>query len=222
MTAHWMHIFQNIGHHLTYTYQKRVSLHRYKSMQTKKTPFRAAAESGQTFGIYLSLIFLGMVLSSHLSILGFLSIVLLLSFPYVMYRYIKRYSFVAQSVTQSSLSIMGIMMTFYGSLICSIVTMAYLTWINPTFIADTVKTVVVFYSSLGTPEATKIARGFSRMIDEGLIPNATAFTATMATYTLMLGAILSIVCSAIVLYLHKRASMAQLLSRINQPDKSQY
>lgn len=204
------------------TCQKRLSLHSKLIMEQKKSPIRYGAERGQWFGLYLSAIFLGMVHSGHLPLLGLISAILLLGLPVVFYWFIRKYAPQAGSISLSTLTLMGLTMTICGCIICSVVTMVYLSWINPAFIIDTVKGAVQFYASLGTPEAMKLARGYNQMIEQGLIPNATAFTTTMATCTVMLGSLLSVVCSALALYRHKRSVTPGRPTPFANPEKPQY
>lgn len=181
-------------------------------MQQNSSPFAIGASYGQPFGLYLSFIFLGMVLSGRIPILGLLSGIALICLPLVIYRTLRSIGRKQTGISASTLSLTGTIMVVCGCFICSIVTMVYLRWFDPTFIVSTIESAVNFYYSIGTPQAIKLAQGYDRMIQQGLVPNSTIFTLTMASFTFMLGALLSTVSSVIIIYFQKRNNQSSRLS----------
>lgn len=163
------------------------------------TPYRRAAIAGRTFGIYLCLIFISMVLSEF-SLLAALSFtVLVLAFPVVLFRSIRKsHRLRDYESTVGELSVEGLLTVFYGCVICSLVTMIYLQWINPDYLINLIRDSITMLRDTGSAANLKTAEALTRMIKMSAVPSASDFTMSMFWFTMSAGGILSLIFAPII------------------------
>ena len=161
--------------------------------------YKHSAEAGLGFGVLLSVVSLSFIYSSESAILSLIAILLLMALPGVLYalqhRFVTRSSAPAEI---SSLWMLGLMISLFGSLICGIVTYAWLQFVEPTFIFDQAQAAVDAYKAVPELRDSDIAVALQRAIDEGMLPTAIEFVVNMILLTTFIGSLTALVASLIV------------------------
>ncbi len=181
----------------------------YDDNSTKQhSPFRLGAENGPFFGIYFSAIFLSGVYSAAEPSLTLLTLSLLICFPLVVYRKLRRAAGALPGPTQiTPLWIHGITMIACGALITSLLIMIYFRWINPGYFADQLRFIVATYEETHQPALENSARTASMMLENHAIPTPSVLTLGFWLFTVASGSILA-------------GLMAVLVRLIGDPDKN--
>lgn len=181
-------------------------------MNSYKSPYRRGADDGLWFGLCLSLIFIGSVLSQSYDIFGPITLGLMISVPVLVYMALRR-TFVAENGATglSALWMQGIMMFLCGALLAGAVSVVYLKWINPHYISDLVTAAIEAYRSVGDESMDKLADGLQMMVDAGAVPSAPSLVFATIWSTVLSGSILSLIIGLIV-----RARHSGLKRPVNQ------
>ena len=118
------------------------------------------------FGALLSAVSLAFIYSDKAALLSLLALLLLFAMPGVLYvlqrRYFRRTGCIADF---SKLWMLGLMISLFGSLICGIVTYAWLQLVEPTFIFDQAQAAVDAYKAVPELRDSDIAVALQRAID---------------------------------------------------------
>ena len=169
----------------------------YKNMI--KNVYKQSAEDGMLFGALLSAVSLAFIYSDKAALLSLLALLLLFAMPGVLYvlqrRYFRRTGCIADF---STLWMLGLMISLFGSLICGIVTYAWLQFVEPTFIFDQAQAAVDAYKAVPELRDSDIAVALQRAIDEGMLPTAIEFVVNMILLTTFIGSLTALVASLIV------------------------
>lgn len=175
-------------------------------MKQSKSPYYRGASAGRFFGIYLSLIFLCMALSSHLPLLSLVTMGLIVCIPIIIYRSL-RLSYIDSDgeATLSELWLQGIATFLFATTICGLVTIVYMKWIEPGFLVNQVKDYITTCQSIGSPEHKELARILKNMIEQGVVPSPSTFVISMFWLTMASGCLISLIIA--------------LIARINKPQK---
>lgn len=172
------------------------------------SPFRHGAENGPFFGIYFSAIFLSGVYSAAVPSLTLLTLLLLICFPLVVYRKLRRAVIALPEPPQiTPLWIHGITMIACGALITSLLILIYFRWINPDYFADQLRFLVATYEETRQPALEDSARTASMMLENHAIPTPSVLTLGFWLFTVASGSILA-------------GLMAVLVRLIGNPDKT--
>lgn len=101
------------------------------------SPFRRGAEDGLFFGVYLSVLTLCMLAGFRHAFLELIFLVMAVGVPFWCFNRQRR-SYVASAgaLTVAPLWMQGIIMFICGSIIACVVSVAYLSWIDPAYFAD--------------------------------------------------------------------------------------
>ena len=168
--------------------------------ETKATTYyHRAAIAGRPFGIYLCLIFISMVLSRYSLMASLAFLLLVLAFPFLLFRSMRKsHRLRDYDSTVGEQSMEGLLTVFYGCVICGLVTMAYLTWIEPDYIITLVRDSIAMLRSTGTAGNAHAADILNRMIATSSVPSASDFTLSMAWLTMAVGGILSLIFAPII------------------------
>ena len=173
------------------------SVEDYKNMI--KNVYKQSAEDGMLFGALLSAVSLAFIYSDKAALLSLLALLLLFAMPGVLYvlqrRYFRRTGCIADF---STLWMLGLMISLFGSLICGIVTYAWLQFVEPTFIFDQAQAAVDAYKAVPELRDSDIAVALQRAIDEGMLPTAIEFVVNMILLTTFIGSLTALVASLIV------------------------
>lgn len=170
----------------------------YTGMNTSPSPYRRGAEAGRKFGFYLSLIFLLMVLSETFALASIGCLALIISLPVILYRSIKR-SYIARNYQSNTaeLWVEGIMTFLFASIICGLVTMVYLRWIDPDFIVDRIEACIAILRENDVSANRQTIDALTKMVSNGIVPSASQFAIAMFWLTMSGGCILSLIIAAI-------------------------
>ncbi len=171
-------------------------------MEMTKSPYRAGAEKGQLFGLYLSAIILSSILSSHIPFLSILTLVLIIGVPVVIYRQLRQRSIAREgNANISELWMQGIITFACGALICALIILLYLMWIEPNYIMTTLTNSMNVYQSLGTEMGNNLAETIKLMIEQHMVPSASDIALSMFWFITATGSLLSLVISILVKFI---------------------
>lgn len=146
-----------------------------------KSIYRRGAEHGIVMGVYLSVLFVAMARSMATAWLGMLAMAMALCVPVLTYTMLRR-SYVADlGLTRfSELWMEGIVFFAGGSVIMAVVALAYMKWVEPTFIVDQVTSVAKLYRDAGQTQ-------FADMLDAAISTNTLPTPAEVAVEFVWLG-----------------------------------
>lgn len=162
-------------------------------MNTIKTPFSKGAGYGLPMGLMMCVVFLSSVQSVRFPILSLLTLAMIIYLPIAVCRWMRMsHAASGGKSTVSELWMQGIMTFIFGSLICAVVSMAYLRWVEPDLIMTMVRESIVNYSQIGTPSANEIASVLRAMIDQNAVPTPGALSIAMFWLSVSAGSIISL------------------------------
>lgn len=149
--------------------------------QQRKSIYRRGAESGVVMGLFLSVLFLAMANSLDVAWLGLLAMAMVLSVPFLTYFLLRR-SFVADMGLSkfSELWMEGILVFAGGTVIMAVVSLAYMRWVEPSFIMTQVTRVADIYREAGET-------GIADMVDTAVARHALPTPAEVAVEFVWLG-----------------------------------
>lgn len=168
---------------------------------TRKAPnvFRRGADDGWRMGLLMSAAFLCGVYSAQVPLLAYIAIVLVLAVPFVAYRWLWR-DWRRWPATRffSAAWMQGICFFFFGSLILAAVMVVFMRFVQPDFIADSVRKAIEVYNSIPDPRAGDMAHTLQQMLDKHLLPSAVSLGVSMIWTVTFTGSILSMFLTAII------------------------
>lgn len=166
---------------------------------TPKAVYREGAKQGVYMGFYLITMFFMVILSekaSIVSILAFLSIILVPLFAYkLMVNVHKRYSC---SADFPSLWMLGILIFIGGSMICALVTYAYLQYVDYEFISRQAESAIEVYKNMPDTQISEMVSVMQMAVDKGILPSPIEFSMEMLWVTAFFGSVLSMILSAVI------------------------
>lgn len=163
-------------------------------MKHSDSPYSRGARSGWISGLLTSLMLVCVIYSPQLPVLSLFCLMLAAALPLAVFRMLRSsYISSGHKCSMSELWVEGIMIFFFGSLICATVTMAFLRWVEPGFILGQATACIDICNASPTPEHQDIARLLQAMIDRGTLPGATDFTIAMFWLTMATGSLLSMI-----------------------------
>lgn len=167
-------------------------------MEIPTSPYRRGAAAGKRFGIYMSLVFVFMVLSSTSALASMAAMAIAIALPIILYRTLRRsQAALDYRCTFGEMWAEGISTIFFGALICSLVTMAYLLWIEPGFLTARVQECIDMLRQ-SDPEANRaMIATLTEMVEKNAVPTASQFVLSMFWFTITSGAVLSLIVAAI-------------------------
>ncbi len=140
-----------------------------------------------------------MVLSRYSLMASLAFPLLVLAFPFLLFRSMRKsHRLRDYDSTVGELSMEGLLTVFYGCVICALVTMAYLTWINPDYIINLIRDSIAMLRSTGSDSNARVADTLNRMIATSSVPSASDFTLSMAWLTMSVGGLLSLIFAPII------------------------
>lgn len=149
--------------------------------QQRKSIYRRGAENGIVMGVFLSVLFLAMANSLESAWLGMLSMVMMLGVPFLTYGLLRRSYRLDMGLSKfSELWMEGILIFAGGSVILAVVALAYMRWVEPTFITTQVTTLAALYRDAGET-------GVADMVDNAIARHALPTPAEVAVEFVWLG-----------------------------------
>ena len=160
----------------------------------KKSIYKFAAESGVPAGLYLTLMSACFLMSIRMPSLPMLLLPLMIGFPFVLWRLLKRICIAEPAYKKfSSLWLAGIYTVIFGTLICTLFSAIYMFFIEPGFVIQYVNNAIEVVEA--SPMASQYQQTVALMkeaIDNHILPSPTEFLTTMAWLTCFSGSMISL------------------------------
>ena len=166
-------------------------------MMTIQDVYREGAYKGVPMGIYLSVLsVLSMMTDSYPSIsLVAWPMILLVPVVHWLLLYIV-YARYKGGATFSQIWMTGITEFFGASLICALITYAYLQYCDPDFFYRIVTSLAKTLE--GDPQMSELSKSLKIVIDGGLVPTNIEYCGQMMMFTVFSGSVLTIVLIPLV------------------------
>lgn len=148
-------------------------------------------------GIYLIVMSASLVASVRMPATMLLLALLLMFMPAVLYLLLRR-MYREQPANRSFPAVWtaGIVTTLCGTLICGIVTAAWLLLVQPDFFAQYLHSAIAMVEQSGQEaEYAEQVGMMRRALDEGVVPSPMRFVFSMMWATVFFGSILSMLCA---------------------------
>ncbi|MCM1518877.1 MAG: DUF4199 domain-containing protein [Pseudoflavonifractor sp.] len=154
--------------------------------------YRQGADTGLYFGLYLTVLFFTMAYSINVPVLSVVSFVLMLGVPVFIYACLRSYYCRLRGhVIFSGLWMYGIMIFLCGSLISAAVSVIYMKWISPGFMATQMQTSLDILEASTMPEAQETAKTIKLMRDSGMLPGPAETALRIVSFNVFTGSMLS-------------------------------
>lgn len=164
--------------------------------QQRKSIYRRGAENGLVMGVFLSVLFLAMANSLEVAWLGLVSMVMVLSVPFLTYGLLRRSYRTDLGLSKfSELWMEGIVIFAGGSVIMAVVALAYMRWIEPSFIMTQVTAVADVYREAGE---TGIADMFDNAVAGHALPTPAEVAVELVWLGIFSGSMLSMLMTLLV------------------------
>ena len=161
--------------------------------------WRRGANDGMFLGLWMSAIFICGAYSQNISLLAWLTLLMMAAVPAIVYRWLKRdWQRWPRMRFFSAAWMQGICMFFFGSLILAAVMVVLLKFIRPDFILESVRGAIEIYRSYGDPQSAEMANTLQQMIDRHILPTPVRFGITMIWTVTFTGSILSMILTGII------------------------
>ncbi len=165
----------------------------------KYSPFKRGADDGLWFGIYLTVLFFAAAFSMSIPYSGFVSTLMALGVPVIIYIFLRRSYVKDLGTTQfSSLWMQGIVTFFCGSAIMALAAFIFMRWISPDFLYEQTTSVIKTYNELDWEQGKEIADTLQKILDRRLLPSPIQIAMEMIWLGVFSGSLLSIIVSLFV------------------------
>lgn len=177
------------------------------------SPYRRGADDGFIFGIYLSVMFLASLYSSHLPSLSFLSLIMAVCVPVVIFWFIRRFDKqLKEFSTFPMLWMQGVVIFVCGVLIAGVVLVVYMKWIEPDFILNQLRMIVETGSASHDATMKEFADIADQMIKANFVPSPMYIVTQIILLAIVTGSILSIII-AMCLTIRRRIKLRRYLNK---------
>ena len=167
------------------------------------SPFRRGADNGFKFGAYLIALYATLVAGNSVPFLGLISFALMAGVPGVTYMLLRRDHMLPEGPkTVGALWIDGLIMFFGGALLAGALLTAYLSWIDPDYIMDSIRTTVDLLEQSPDSDSQQTAEQFRTAMDNGFSISPVIFSMTLVWMTATSGSVLSLIIATVIV--HKR------------------
>ena len=161
--------------------------------------WRRGANDGMFLGLWMSAIFICGAYSQNISLLAWLTLLMMAAVPVIVYGWLKRDWLKWPQMRFFSAAWMhGICIFFFGSLIMAAVIVIFMKFIRPDFILESVRRAIEIYRSLDDPEAANMAHTLQEMINRHMLPTPVNLGITMIWTVTFTGSILSMILTGMV------------------------
>lgn len=168
--------------------------------RTNRSVYRRGADDGLWFGIYLSVVLLSSFCSLTVaSALGWLSMIMAVSVPLVVYFCLKR-SY-RQDNYRSQFSMLwlhGICIFFFGGLIMALTAYVYMRFVNPSFYSDVFDMLLKVYEQSGVSADDPNYMMLAKINEAKMFPTAGESAMELLMSSVFTGSILSMLIALIV------------------------
>lgn len=169
-------------------------------MQQRKSVYKYAAEAGLPIGCYMTLLYACFLLSVRWDFLSLLMFPLMLLFPFVLGYMMRRMATTEPGYNRfSPMWLFGIYTVIFGTLIASLFSSLYLTFVDPGFVNTYISnTIAIIESSPMAAEYEATTDMMRRALDSHQVPSGLQFVTTMGWCVCFSGSMLSLVLSFIL------------------------
>lgn len=158
-----------------------------------------AAENGLFIGLYICGLMFCTALAFHYSFASLLVWVGSIAMPFYLFRLISRSDAVAKGNPGfAELWAEGIATFFLGTLIPALVCYVCLRFIWPTFIVDSVSSVIEMLRTQNSPQNAAMADTITAMVQKAGYPGPTDVTAQLISFNIIAGTALSLLVAIVV------------------------
>ena len=157
------------------------------------SPVQLAANYGLWFGLYLSGIFLMFVGSDSSALMSLLTLAMLMLCPLVVLRMLRG-AYVRNMASTDFMRLwsIGVMIFFFGSLICALVTVVWIQFLHPDFLYEKAQEAVDVYRTVPEMAGSDVVHALQSAIDKGELPTPIEFAVQMGWTTVLLGSVISL------------------------------
>lgn len=169
-------------------------------MTESQNVYYRGAGTGVYFGLYLSALFFAMAYSMSVPGLSLLALAMMAAVPVIIYKAIRKMYIDEEGCSLfSGLWVYGIMIFFCGSLISAAVSVVFLKWLQPDFMAEQIEMSIEILKSSGLSQGKETADMLALMRDEDMMPGAVEMSIQMISFNVFSGSLLSMILSALVM-----------------------
>ena len=162
-------------------------------LEKNESPYYQGARAGVPIGLYFVAMFFLFVLMTKLAFASAVLMLMMVCLPIAVYATMRTtVGRTRGKVVWSSLWMQGIMSFLFGSVICGLVTMVYLKFVEPNFLVDLFQMCIDTYASIPGKEAEQATEMLQNIVKHGGVPTATSFTMSMFWLTAFSGSMLSL------------------------------
>lgn len=164
-----------------------------------ESPYRRGANDGLTFGLYLTAMFFFSIFAPAWPLLSVASLLMMAAVPVVTYLYLRRYQLALGVASHfSALWMHGLVIFACGMLLCGLVLTVYMTWINPTFIADQLASLAAVKGTMPDTGIDQAAVVAERLLENKAVPRPIQVIVELEMLAIVTGSFLSLVISALL------------------------
>ncbi|MDE6383015.1 MAG: DUF4199 domain-containing protein [Paramuribaculum sp.] len=165
---------------------------------TYTSPLERGARYGLIMGLYLSAIFALQVLMQSYSQLSLAATIAIFAFPLVLYRQLR----VSQvrsgyKLSYGDLFAQGVLTTLGGAVVSCMVALAYIRFVQPTYVDDIFNQMIAAYQEANIPAEDPTLRQLVAMREYGHLPSGSDMCVLMSSMIVMLGTIISFAAAAL-------------------------
>lgn len=174
---------------------------------TRKSLLQHSMEGGVWLGLYLIVRFAFMVMGLYYSVANLIALALFAGTPFVLYRIMMVYHRNNSYISFFSLLwMMGIMLFFFASLICSVAEFVFYQYINPGYVAELFDRALALIKEYEMLSDTISLEDMHKAIGAGVLPTPLQMVMQSIWSNVFFGSLLSMIVAPFVLRKHKKAS----------------
>lgn len=162
------------------------------------SPYRRGADDGFSFGLYMSVLFMSIVLGSQFPAGGLLSLVLMAGVPVVVFRRMVRFERdLAEHASLSFMWMHGVVTFICALLIASACLAVYLIWVEPGFILGQMQRIVDMGAQMPGTKVAEMGELFRLAIEERMVPTPMDLVKELFLTGVFTGSLLSLSISTV-------------------------
>ncbi|MDE6642772.1 MAG: DUF4199 domain-containing protein [Muribaculaceae bacterium] len=166
---------------------------------TVRSIYRRGADNGLLLGLYFCIMFGFSIAGERVQAVGFVSTLMMLGVPFLVYRFLRKTYVEQHGLTQfSALWTQGIIAFAGGGLILAFVVFIYIRFIDPQIIVRQLDSLINVYTEADNQRADDMITVLTNMRDMHLYPSARDIVVQLELLSIFSGSILSMLMSLLV------------------------
>ena len=167
--------------------------------ETVRSIYRRGADNGLLLGLYFCIIIGFSVDGERVQAVGFISTLMMLGVPFLVYRFLKKTYVEHRGLAQfSALWTQGIIAFAGAGLILAFVVFIYIRFVDPEIILRQLDNLIRIYTEVDNPRADDMITVLTNMRDMHLYPSARDIVVQLELLSIFSGSILSMLMSLLV------------------------